>query len=629
MKTYAPEPLSPAKRTGTGTGAVVPVGRVGGMDAARLAPARRTDLGMGRAGPLPRDQPGLDAWAARLPLDVVLKHRALPWCRIGGRSLVAVTRPETAAALAARIPAAFGPCHFAIVTDAAFDARLAELHGPALARAAECRVPEAESCRRLTARRGASGLALAVLALVALSLIFPATALRCATVAGLAVLLCNTGLRLAAWHAVRRARRREAGRPAAPRAPPGRLPVISILIPLHDEPAIVPALARRLSRLDYPRDLLDICLVVEAGDAATCAALERAALPPWMRVVPVPDGRPRTKPRALNYALAFARGEIVGVYDAEDAPAPDQLRRVAARFDGAPPDLACLQGRLDYYNPTRNWLSRCFTIEYANWFRMMLPGIARMGLVVPLGGTTLFLRRDALEAVSAWDAHNVTEDADLGIRLARRGLRTEILDSTTLEEAAAHPRIWIKQRSRWIKGYVLTWAVHTRHPVRLWRDLGPRRVLGFHLLFAGAVLNAALAPVLWSTAVLALGWSHPILAWIPGGEPWPLWLFYAVYMLLNWGLTAAGCAAPHHRDLRRWVPSMELYFPLATLAAGKALIEIVVRPFHWDKTAHGRFGGEEACAAIEDLHDGLAARSGPGGGPGDAAARAGRGAGAS
>lgn len=582
--------------------------RTGIVSEPQITTALGQQHGMGLAGPAPASNRILDNWARQLPAAIALKYRALPWDRIGNRTLIATACPDKVDELAALLPESLGPCVFAVVSDRALDDRLRAVHGPALARAAECRVPAALSCRRLRDRRGAAVLALGLSALCLAILVLPSQALGFATILGMAILICNIGLRIAALWAVRRMKR-DGGLFATVRTmgeAAGRLPVMTILVPLHREPEIAAALTARLNRLDYPRALLDICLVVEADDITTRAALARADLPPWMRVIAVPDGHPRTKPRAMNYAMNFAQGEIVGIYDAEDAPAPDQLRRVAARFHAAPADVACLQGLLDYYNPMRNWMSRCFTIEYANWFRMVLPGIAHMGLVVPLGGTTLFFRRSALEAVGAWDAHNVTEDADLGVRLARMGLRTEIIQSTTLEEANASPMAWVKQRSRWIKGYILTWAVHSRRPAKLWRDLGAKRFFGFHLLFIGSVLNALLLPALWSTIVLMFGIWHPVLDWVPGGTKAPLGVFMATATVLNMALAVAGCAAPHHRPLRRWVPTMEAYFPLATLAVAKALAEIVLRPFHWDKTSHGAFGGDDSTEQIDTLHNGLA-----------------------
>ena len=570
-----------------------------------LADALGRQRGMGRAGPAPTGA-AADALARRLPVEVATRFRALPWSRAGGLTVIATARPEMSDELRAALPASLGQCVFAAVTESALDARLYAVHGQALARAAECRVPEPMSCRLWRARPGAAVLALLVLSAVVSAVLWPVATWRATTALGLVVMLSNLGLRVAAVVALRRAPRAFASiRPAEEAA--RKLPCISILVPLHREPDIAAPLTARLARLDYPRELLDICLVVEEGDAATLDALARADLPRWMRVIPVPDGHPRTKPRAMNYALNYTRGTIVGVYDAEDAPAPDQLMTVATRFQAAPPEVACLQGLLDYYNPTRNWMSRCFTIEYANWFRLVLPGIARMGLVVPLGGTTLFFRRDALDHVGGWDAHNVTEDADLGVRLARMGYRTEIVQTTTLEEANARPLAWVRQRSRWMKGYLLTWAVHSRHPARLWRDLGPKRFAGFQLLFLGSMLNALLLPAMWSTAVMMFGVRHPIADWLPGEGGLALALIMIGSALVSMAVTWIGCGAPHHRRLRRWIPTLELYFPLATLAILRALAEIVLRPFHWEKTAHGAFGGtgEAEITSLEEVLAGV------------------------
>jgi len=222
-----------------------------------------------------------------------------------------------------------------------------------------------------------------------------------------------------------------------------------------------------LQALNYPRSHLEIILLSEQTDPQTRALLNKTPLPRWIKILNVPQGQVQTKPRAMNYALPFCQGDIIGIYDEEDAPEPDQLIKVAAQFAHAPQDVVCLQGRLDFYNTHSNWLGRCFTIEYATWFRVILPGLARLGGVIPLGGTTLFFRRSALDHLQGWDAHNVTEDADLGVRLSRHGWRCDILDSTTFEEANNRPLAWVKQRSRWLKGYAMTYFVHMRNPLLL------------------------------------------------------------------------------------------------------------------------------------------------------------------
>jgi cellulose synthase/poly-beta-1,6-N-acetylglucosamine synthase-like glycosyltransferase len=360
-----------------------------------------------------------------------------------------------------------------------------------------------------------------------------------------------------------------------------------VLVPLFNEHDIAPRLVARLSRLEYPQDKLEVLLILEHSDSVTANALAQSELPDWMRIITVPPGSPQTKPRALNYALDFANGEIIGIYDAEDAPAPDQLRTVADTFAKAPPNVACLQGVLDFYNAHNTWLTRCFAIDYATWFRLVLPGLVRLGFAIPLGGTTVFFRRRILEKIGRWDAHNVTEDADLGLRLARRGYRTEFISSVTFEEATATVPAWIRQRSRWIKGYAVTWAVHMRAPKRLLNELGLRKFLGFQILFLGTLSQFVLAPYLWSFWLVLVGLPHPL------GQiaPWGVVVAFAVAFLLCEIATiialALSVATPRHRDLIWWVPLMHLYFPLSAFACWKAIAELTTRPFYWDKTAHG------------------------------------------
>jgi cellulose synthase/poly-beta-1,6-N-acetylglucosamine synthase-like glycosyltransferase len=366
-------------------------------------------------------------------------------------------------------------------------------------------------------------------------------------------------------------------------------PTVSIIVALYRESDIAARLVRRLARLDYPEHLLDVVIAVEAGDQTTRDALAAAALPVWMRIVVVPEGEVKTKPRALNHALIHCRGTILGIYDAEDEPDILQIRKVVARFHAAGPKVACLQGVLDYYNPRTNWLSRCFTIEYAAWFRLILPGISRLGLVVPLGGTTLFFRREVLEALGGWDAHNVTEDADLGVRLARYGYRTELIETVTFEEANCRAIPWVKQRSRWIKGYMMTWAVHMRDPGLLWRQLGLRAFIGFQIMFLGTVAQFLLAPLMWSLLLVPFGVEHPLLAVLPPAAFWAMMTAFLLSEATSLAVGVIGIRRTDHHLSAWWVPTMKVYFPLATLAAYKALVELVLRPYYWDKTTHGLY----------------------------------------
>lgn len=549
-----------------------------------------------------RDLMGVDArnWGLRLVdldtalpdprlIDAVgvqdcLRHGLVPWTRVGDVTIVATSRPEEFRRLRPMLESRLGPVAAGLASSRAILSAIHARRGDFLARSAETRVAAAESCRswprlhRSPLALSAIGVTLAALAFAPLATGLAALAFALLSLAAIVI------LKIAATIASLRA-----PLPGPAPATDAIPPVVSIIVALYNEADIAPRLVRRLARLDYPVELLDVILAVESEDHVTLDALANAELPPWMRVVIVPEGQVKTKPRALNHALDHARGAIVGVYDAEDAPEPDQLLKVVERFQRSGPEIACLQGMLDYYNPRTNWLSRCFTIEYAGWFRLVLPGLARLGLVVPLGGTTLFFRRDVLDKLGAWDAHNVTEDADLGIRLARHGYRTELIETVTHEEANCRPLPWIKQRSRWIKGYIMTWAVHMRQPRLLWRQLGPKGFLGFQVLFLGTIAQFLLAPLLWSFMVLPFGLDHPLYAAMPGWAVWALAITFFLSEVANILIGALGLGRTKHGLSLLWVLTLKVYYPLASLAAYKGLIELATRPFYWDKTTHGLF----------------------------------------
>ncbi len=540
----------------------------------------------------------------RLGTEFCLTHGVLPWRRAGGAMVIATARPEDFDRVRAVLPRGFGPVIMALAPESDIRAALVRARAATLARRAENRVPEAESCRgqngKRARRHGFGALAALVLALIAL----PQGTVGLLSLWAILTLIATLALKVAASAATMRTHR--ADRATVPPPIPPKLPVVSMMVPLFREDDIAPRLLQRLGRIDYPKELLDILLITEEEDTATREALRRHRLPRWMRIVTVPDGPVRTKPRALNFALDFCRGSIVGVWDAEDAPAPGQIIEVARRFAAAGDDVACLQGVLDFYNARHNWLTRCFTIDYAIWFRAILPGLARLGLVVPLGGTTLFFRREIIEKLGGWDAHNVTEDADLGLRLARHGYRTELIDTVTEEEPNARVLTWLKQRSRWQKGYAVTWASHMRDPAKLWRDLGAKRFWGVQVLFLGSLTQAILAPILLSYWLVAFGLPHPLTGVMPG---WLMASVGALFILsegVNLILGLWAVRGHKHRHLLPWLPLMSLYAPLASLSSYKALWEWITAPFYWDKTRHGVVEpGEEAAgeASVLMLYD--------------------------
>ena len=518
-----------------------------------------------------------------------LRHRAIPWERENGTVLIATDRPDHFDAVRKALGDTYAGTLPVLASGAQIEASIAERFKMPMAKAAGARVPAQYSCR--TWQSGNRAILPAVLFLLVVALlVMPVTVLAGLSIMAITTLIMFATLKLAAFTAfvvlpgrptVSR-ERPHTRRPATPR------PKISVLVPLFREKEIAGALIRRLSRLTYPKALLDVVLVLEEHDEVTRQTLAQTRLPAWMRVIRVPahEGL-TTKPRGMNYALDFCRGTIIGVWDAEDAPEPDQLETVAQHFHKASPKVACLQGILDYYNSRANWLSRCFTIEYATWWRIIMPGISRLGFVIPLGGTTLFFRRKALEEVQGWDAHNVTEDADLGFRLARYGYRTELIPTVTQEEATCRPWAWIRQRSRWLKGFMVTYLVHMRHPRQLMVDLGAWKFWGFQVFFLAAISQFVLAPMLWSFWLVFLGFNHPLNT--VAGSVFVLGLSVAFVLCeaITIGIGLAAVSGKNHRHLMAWVPTLLLYFPLGTVASYKAIYELAVKPFFWDKTQHG------------------------------------------
>lgn len=364
------------------------------------------------------------------------------------------------------------------------------------------------------------------------------------------------------------------------------LPIYTILVPMYQETESLPNLLQAMERLDYPAAKLDIKLVLEDDDTAMIEAAKALRPRYQFDIVLVPKSQPRTKPKACNYALRFARGEYVTIFDADDRPDPEQLKKAIHTFQNSPPEVICLQARLNYYNTHDNWLTRCFSLEYAMLFNVLLYGMEFFRIPILLGGTSNHISLAKLKELGEWDPYNVTEDADLGTRLATRGYVTHMLDSDTLEEAPISLHAWVRQRSRWVKGYMQTWIVHMRRPGELFTQFRPHGFLGFQCFVAMASFSYLTAPIVWLIALL----------WLFGNADFfPHWLFIVATgnLLLNFVvhiLTAAHTASKYERHrfaLFVCALTYPFYLILHSVASYVSLYQFFAKPYFWEKTRHG------------------------------------------
>jgi cellulose synthase/poly-beta-1,6-N-acetylglucosamine synthase-like glycosyltransferase len=371
------------------------------------------------------------------------------------------------------------------------------------------------------------------------------------------------------------------------------LPVYTILVPVYREADVLPDLLDALKRLDYPKTKLDIKVLFEEDDKQTIAAFHDWNPPAHFHGIVVPYGQPKTKPKACNFGLIHARGEYIVIFDAEDLPDADQLKKIIVAFSKVSPDVVCIQSKLNYYNSNQNLLTRWFTVEYSMWFDLFLPGLEAAGAPIPLGGTSNHFHTAALVDVGAWDPHNVTEDADLGVRLYKRGYKTAIVDSTTYEEANSQIYNWIRQRSRWIKGYMQTWLVHMRNPLCLVKEMGWKGFFGFHFTVGGTFFAALLNPIYWLLTTLWFWKELPIIKVI-----FPSTVYYLGALCLFVGnfaftyMSVAGALRRGYYEMVKHALLSPLYWGLASIAAWKGFLQLLTKPHFWEKTVHGLYESE-------------------------------------
>jgi cellulose synthase/poly-beta-1,6-N-acetylglucosamine synthase-like glycosyltransferase len=386
--------------------------------------------------------------------------------------------------------------------------------------------------------------------------------------------------------------------PPLPMTPDEECPIYSVIAPLRGEARVVNQLLSGIERLNYPADKLDVILVVEADDHETRNAITARSHRFPITVIPIPPTKPGTKPKALGVALPFARGEFTVIYDAEDRPERNQLRVALNAFRSTGNHLACVQARLCMDTDT-SWLARYFTAEYAGHFDVFLPRLAALGLPIPLGGSSNHFRTETLRKVGGWDPYNVTEDADLGMRLARFGYRCGVIDSTTYEEAPTDVRCWLNQRSRWFKGWMQTWLVHMREPCRLFRELGSAGFFIFQLIVGGNALvalahAALLGGFVWKLVdMVSYGYDSTLVLWLS---------YYLLIAAVGYSASAyLGYLGLSHRGVPNtalilmWTP---IHWLLHSVAAWIGAFELIGAPSHWRKTEHGLGQGEAKDSVV-------------------------------
>ena len=366
------------------------------------------------------------------------------------------------------------------------------------------------------------------------------------------------------------------------------LPVYTILLPVYKEDKLIKKLIWNLQSLDYPREKLDIKLLIEEDDDKTLNAVRNLDFPAIFEVIVVPYHMPKTKPKACNYGLHFAHGKYLTIYDAEDIPDTDQLKKVVTMFNKLPSNYICIQSALNYYNRNENFLTRMFTLEYSYWFDYMLPGLDTLDIPIPLGGTSNHFKLQHLVELGAWDPFNVTEDADLGVRAYAKGYKIAIVNSTTYEEANNEPFNWIRQRSRWIKGYMQTYLVHMRNPVALWKKVGWKGFLGFNFFIGATPLTFLVYPFLLGIFICYLVFDLSNIRTL-----FPDWvLFMSIFNLMvgNILMIYINMIAVFKRryyELILFSIANPVYWLMHSIAAFKGLYQLIVKPFYWEKTNHG------------------------------------------
>jgi len=366
------------------------------------------------------------------------------------------------------------------------------------------------------------------------------------------------------------------------------LPVYSILVPLYKEASVLKQIVSVINNLDYPKKKLDVKLLLESDDLETINAVKGMKLPKYFETIILPHSLPKGKPKALNVGLAKVRGKYLTIYDAEDIVDSDQLKKVYLTFKDAPENVGCVHSRLNFYNKNQNWLTKIFTTEYTYWYELCMPWLIKAGYTVPFGGNSVYFKTEVIKKIGGWDPYNVTEDCEIGMRLYRKGYVTEYVDSVTTEEAVLTMKTWIKQRSRWMKGYIVTSLVNLRHPTRLYSELGLKKFLSFFLIIPGTPLIHLLNLIFGTLTMLWFLTNSPIIkSFFPWYILYPslISFIFGNFMMVYLGMI--GSINNKYYSLVKWNLLSPFYWLMMAVATVESVVQVIRVPHFWEKTTHG------------------------------------------
>ncbi len=236
-------------------------------------------------------------------------------------------------------------------------------------------------------------------------------------------------------------------------------PLVTILVPLKQENEVIHQTFSAISNLNYPSSSIQGIIIVESTDTLTKKSIETSIIPDGFEVMEIPTLPPFTKGRAIQRALLVAKGKYITIYDAESRPEPNQVIKAVEILEKEK-GKTCLQSIIRIENAKENEITSFFASEFWDWYDKRMVNLHKRGIPFGLGGNSFFLATETLKEVGGWDPFNVTEDAELTVRLIKNNVDIKLMNSITHEACPSTMKNWIKQRTRWSKGLLTTSIIH-------------------------------------------------------------------------------------------------------------------------------------------------------------------------